>query len=77
MRPGCTPSLDPRHPRVDTHPTPSPPPQDAREVVQGVERLDGALKRREGPEVVSPIIQKISERLGELSVAAARLGDVS
>jgi hypothetical protein len=48
----------------------------ARDVVEGVERLDGALKRREPAEVVQPMIQRLQQGVKDVSVAVERIGDV-
>lgn len=50
--------------------------QMARDVVEGVERLDGALKRREPAEVVQPMIQRLQQGVKDVSVAVERIGDV-
>lgn len=51
--------------------------QDVREVVEGVERLDGALKRKEAPEALEPAIAKLGEQIAAIGAAVARMEEVS
>lgn len=50
--------------------------QMARDVVEGVERLDQALKRRDPAEVVQPMIQRLAERVKDVAVAVDRMGEI-
>jgi len=52
------------------------PAQTAREVVESVERLDGALKRREPAAAVQPLIDKLVGKLQEVGTAVARIDEV-
>ena len=45
-------------------------------MVQGVERLDGALKRREPAEAIAPQVQRLQQQLRGIADAAARIEDV-
>jgi hypothetical protein len=49
----------------------------ARELVESVERLDGALKRRAAPGDVKPIVERMAARLQDVAEAAARMRDIS
>jgi hypothetical protein len=51
-------------------------PQAVREVIEGVERLDGALKRREPVEAVEGQISRLLGQLGGMVEAVARLDDL-
>lgn len=68
--PACM-SPPPRPP--SPHPTPT---KMARDVVEGVERLDGALKRREPPDAISPMIQQLSERVKDVALALDRMDEI-
>lgn len=52
-------------------------PKDARAVVERVEALDGALKRRAAPEALAPMFEDLTARLAAVGAAAARLEEVS
>lgn len=41
-------------------------PQAVQDVVQGVEQLDGQLKRREGLEAIKPALQQLQKQLQQV-----------
>ncbi|KAI8466960.1 MAG: hypothetical protein J3K34DRAFT_47535 [Monoraphidium minutum] len=48
----------------------------ARDVVEGVEKLDAALRRRDPPEAVAPMIAALQARVKDVGEAVERMADI-